>query len=128
MSVSLLQSAVKEETMPFTSRRAKLVLDPKLEKELAVWSRSRRTPAAQKERAGILLAYAGGETVSAIARQMRTNRPKVERCIQKALDVGPRAALRDLPRPGRFAEHCAGGARVGRVAGLPEAQGRGLFV
>jgi len=31
----------------------------------------------------------------------RTNRPKVERCIDKALQLGPMAALEDLPRPGK---------------------------
>jgi len=87
--------------MPFTSRRAKLVLLADVQKELAELSRSRSAPSGQRERARILLAYAAGETVSAIARQMRTNRPKVERCIQKALDLGPKAALRDLPRAGR---------------------------
>jgi len=87
--------------MPFTSRRAKLVLVADVQEELTELSRSRTAPAGQRERARIVLAYAAGETVSAIARQMRTNRPKVERCIQKALDLGPKAALRDLPRAGR---------------------------
>lgn len=87
--------------MPFTSRRASLVLDAETEKLLRELSRSRMAPAAQKERAEMLLAYAGGETISAIARQLGTNRPKVERCVQKALEVGARASLRDLPRSGR---------------------------
>ena len=49
----------------------------------------------------MLLAYPGGGTVSAIAGQMRTNRPKVERCIDKALTLGTLGALRDLPGSGK---------------------------
>jgi transposase len=39
--------------------------------------------------------------VSAIARELRTNRPKVERCVDKGLQLGALAALGDLPRKGR---------------------------
>jgi transposase len=53
------------------------------------------------ERAGILVAFADGQTVSAIARQFKTNRPRVERCIDKALELGVQAALEDLPRSGK---------------------------
>ncbi len=49
----------------------------------------------------MMLAYANGETVSSIARRLRTNRPKVERCVDKALEFGALAALNDLPRPGK---------------------------
>ena len=49
----------------------------------------------------MMLAYAQGRTVSAIARELRTNRPKVERCLNKALEVGVRAALDDLPGRGK---------------------------
>jgi transposase len=64
-------------------------------------SRSRTEGAAKVHRAKILLAYRQGESISKIAREMRTNRPKVERSVQKALDYGVRSALRDLPRRGR---------------------------
>jgi len=53
------------------------------------------------ERAQILLAYAAGEGVSAIARQRSTNRVRVNDTINRALQVGARAALKDLPRRGR---------------------------
>jgi transposase len=49
----------------------------------------------------MLLAYAGGETISAIARKLGTNRPKVERTVDRALHFGVDAALDDLPRSGR---------------------------
>jgi transposase len=53
------------------------------------------------QRAQILLRYAEGQTVSAIAAALHTNRPKVERCISKSLELGVRAALHDLPGRGR---------------------------
>jgi transposase len=47
------------------------------------------------------LRYHSGETVSGIAAALRTNRPRVERCIAKALELGVRGALQDLPGRGR---------------------------
>lgn len=52
-------------------------------------------------RTKIILEYSQGTRISAIARQLTTNRLKIERCIDKALQVGPLAALDDLPRPGK---------------------------
>ena len=66
--------------------------------------RSRSEAVQRVERAKILLRYAGGGTVSGIARELETNRPKVERCIDKALQLGAMAALEDLPRRGRPAQ------------------------
>jgi len=90
--------------MPFERRRPQLVLAPQVREELTMVSRARTEPAYRVERARILLAYADGESVSAIARLMRTNRPHVERCIDKALQLGGKAALEDLPRSGRPTE------------------------
>lgn len=87
--------------MPFKSQRAKLVLTSQETEELTALSRSRKEPAARLQRARIVLAYAAGDTVSSIARQMQTNRPKVERCIDKALKLGALTSLNDLPRRGR---------------------------
>jgi transposase len=87
--------------MPFVSTRAKLVLS----EPDAIWLRylaqSRTAAAAKVQRAQILLRYSQGETVSAIATVLRTNRPKIERCLSKALQLGVRAALEDLPGRGR---------------------------
>jgi transposase len=87
--------------MPFISRRPKL----KLSEEESTWlqqlSQSRSEAAGRVQRAEILLRYHTGETVSAIATALRTNRPRVERCIAKALDLGVRPALQDLPGRGR---------------------------
>ena len=87
--------------MPGRSRRAKLVLTSEVRDRLEKISRSRTEAVRRVERAKIVLAYASGSTVAAIARDMGTNRPKIERCIDKALQLGPETALDDLPRPGK---------------------------
>jgi len=87
--------------MPFRSKRAPLILSGEEKERLRVISRSRTEAKSAVERAKILLRYAEGETVSSIARCLHTNRPKVERCIDKALHFGVLTALHDLPRPGR---------------------------
>ncbi|NOY53342.1 MAG: hypothetical protein GXP58_06930 [Deltaproteobacteria bacterium] len=46
----------------------------------------------------MLLAYATGVTITEIVRQHSTNRPKLERCIDKALALGALTALDGLPR------------------------------
>lgn len=87
--------------MPFQSQRAELVLDRETAEQLQGLSRSRNESSARVTRAKMLLMYAEGQTVSAIARQFRTTRPKVERCIDKALQLGAMNSLEDLPRSGR---------------------------
>lgn len=87
--------------MPFASRKAALVLDPETRAHLEALRSSRTASVTEVTRAGMLLAGAAGESVSAIARQFRTNRVKVNDTINRALQLGPRAALRDLPRSGR---------------------------
>ena len=89
--------------MPFVSTRAKLSLAREDEGWLRQLSQSRSESVARVQRAQILLRYAQDETVSAIAAALDTNRPKVERCISKALQLGVRAALQDLPGRGRRA-------------------------
>lgn len=87
--------------MPFQSRRAKLTLLPDVKEQLRAISRARTESAQRVERATILLAYESGASVSAIADQLSTNRPKVERCINKALELGALSALDDLPGRGK---------------------------
>lgn len=86
--------------MPFQRKRPELILSQELKDKLETIGKSRTEKASRVERARIILAYAGGTSVSAIARSFSTNRPKVERCIDKALQIGAIAALDDLPRPG----------------------------
>ena len=49
----------------------------------------------------MILKYSYKGSISSIACQLSTNRPKIERCIDKALQLGPVAALDDLPRSGK---------------------------
>lgn len=87
--------------MPFVSKKARLVISSELRSELTTLSRSRTEPAQRVERARMLLAFEAGKSISAIAQELKTNRPKVERCINKALQVGVPASLADLPGRGK---------------------------
>lgn len=89
--------------MPFVSTKAKLSLTPEIKKALEGLSTSRTEPAYRVERARILLAYAEGNSLSEIAKRFRTNRVKVYRCIDKALQLGVLSSLADLPRCGKSA-------------------------
>ncbi len=68
---------------------------------LTALSQSRSEPAGRAQRASIILRYHAGDTISEIARTLRTNRPRVERCVRKALELGVTQALADLPGRGR---------------------------
>jgi len=87
--------------MPFKKTRPELELDPKLIEMLTRISRSHTEPVRKVERSIILLGYHAGKSVSELARDLKTNRPKIERCIDKALQLGVEAALTDLQRSGR---------------------------
>ena len=90
--------------MPFQSVRASLVLSSVDQNRLEEIARSRTEPKQAIERSRILLAYAQGVSVSEIARAQRTNRPRVERTIEKALQLGAIPALLDLSGRGRKPE------------------------
>lgn len=87
--------------MPFARRRPELIIAPEVKKKLEQISKSRTESASRVERATTLVGYSQGISISAIARQLSTNRPKVERCIDKALQLGVLTALEDLPRHGK---------------------------
>lgn len=87
--------------MPFVSRRALLRLSNDETEMLTALSQSRSQPAGRVQRASMVLRYHAGETVSEIARSLGTNRPRVERCLSKALELGVAQALADLPGRGR---------------------------
>jgi len=89
--------------MPFVSNRARLELTEDDRTWLQQLSQSRKGSVSQVMRAQMLIRYSEGETISAIAAGLRTNRPRVERCISKALSLGVRQALQDLPGRGRQA-------------------------
>lgn len=87
--------------MPFKKKRSALILQAEDIKILENIATSRTEEYAKVSRARIILAYARGESISSIARNEQTDRPVVERCIDKALSGGIMTALKDLPRSGR---------------------------
>ena len=87
--------------MPFPRKRSALVLAEKDVQLLENLAASRTEPFSRVKRAKMLLAYARGQSVSSIARKEQTDRPVVERCVDKALSGGIMTALQDLARSGR---------------------------
>ena len=89
--------------MPFQSTRPKLILGEDDLKTLGVISKSRSETNGRVERAKIILEYHEGASISEIARNHKTNRPKIELQINKALQLGAIPSLDDMPRVGRLA-------------------------
>lgn len=89
--------------MPFQSTKPRLILSEGDLKTLVTISKSRSEPSGKVERAKIILEYHGGATISEIARNHKTNRPKIELQINKALQLGAITSLDDIPRTGRTA-------------------------
>ena len=85
-------------------KRGALELADDARRELRAVARSRTELVRRVERARMLLRYADGEKIAEIMRRLGTNRPKVERCVDKALSIGAVAALDDLPGRGRKRE------------------------
>jgi transposase len=73
----------------------RLILSPEQEKELTRLSHSLAAPAREVQRAQILRRFAAGETVTQIARALKTTRPSVQKWVNKALAMGASAALKD---------------------------------
>ena len=86
--------------MSFVSTREKIKLSKEEKTKLEAISKSRTESKSKIERATMLLAYSEDNTISSIARKLHTNRPRVERCIDKTLSYGALTALNDLPRKG----------------------------
>lgn len=82
-------------------KRPPLNLAMDVREKLTEVNRSRTEPAGKVKRAKVLLMYDSGKRISEIARELKSNRPAVERTIDRALSFGPLQALKDLPRPGR---------------------------
>ena len=87
--------------MPFPSTKAALAVDPDTARTLESLVCSRTESRARVDRAGVLLAYAAGQSVAAIARQVSMSRSAVNRIVNRALEAGPLAALDDVGRAGR---------------------------
>ncbi len=77
---------------------------------------SQTAPMREVQRARILLRHEEGMPLAEIARRVGVSRPTVYQCIDKAVDTGVEAALRDRPRRGREPE--IGDEAKAWVAGL----------
>ena len=97
--------------MPFVSKRPALELTEDELDQLNTIIKSRTQPKQAIERAKFILEFHEGKSISQIARDLNTNRPKVERTINKAFAFGILIALEDLPRSGR-SRRISSGART----------------
>ncbi|OGX60638.1 MAG: integrase [Paenibacillus sp. RIFOXYA1_FULL_44_5] len=87
--------------MPFKSKKAKLVLSEEEHGMLQRLSQARTEEFRRVERARMMLHYADGLSIPKIAESLNTTVPKVNRCIDKALEQGVEAALDEEQRSGR---------------------------
>ena len=74
--------------MPFSRQWAHPELSGDMRSRLETIGHRRSESAHRIERARILLSYAEGKSVSAIARELQTKRRKTERCEDKELHLG----------------------------------------
>jgi len=87
------------------SKRSPLVLTAEEEQQLNELCGSRTAPVRDVQRAQILWLYHRGKTVSEIARELRTSPPSVRKWVDKALQMGVKAGLRDTPHQPRDGDH-----------------------
>lgn len=81
--------------MARASKRAKLVLNLDQRRILEQTAQSRTWPQREVQRGQILLRYASGQSVTAIANALRVSRVVVYKWIDRALALGVESALRD---------------------------------
>lgn len=81
--------------------RKPLQLSEDEKQQLKAYSVSRTESLAKVQRSKIIIDYSEGLSIAKIARKYDTNRPLVERAVDKALEFGAITALNDLPRSGR---------------------------
>ena len=89
--------------MPRASRRPRLVLTTEERQRLDQLRQSRTAAFRDVQRAQILWRYQAGETVSQIARASKMTRKSVLKWIDKALQIGAQAGLKDTPHKPREA-------------------------
>ncbi len=87
--------------MPFVRSKAQLELSRDQRETLARVAQSRTDQARRVERARLLLDLADQRTPNEIAAEHNIQPVKVYRLLNKALEIGPIAALDDLQRSGR---------------------------
>lgn len=78
-----------------------IVLSESERKVLSAWSRSRRLPCRQVQRANIVLMAARGLRNQDIALQLHISRPTVQLWRERFLDLRLKGLEKDAPRPGR---------------------------
>lgn len=83
------------------TRKAKLNPTDNEKSDLIRIAKSKTFPHREVIRANILLKYMEDNSITGIAESLKTNRPLVERCIDKAIGFGIITALKDLPGRGR---------------------------
>jgi hypothetical protein len=86
-----------------SSKRPALVLTEEEKQRLDELRRSRTASVRDVQRAQILWRYHAGEKVSGIARALKTSRPSVLKWIDKALQMGATAGMKDTPHQPREA-------------------------
>jgi transposase len=84
-------------------RNALHISDAELD-QLKMYAASRVASSSKVNRSKIIIDYTNGMSIASIVRKYATNRPLVERTIDKAIEFGPITALDDLPRSGRPSE------------------------
>ncbi len=82
------------------TNKAKLQCSSEDKDNLLTLSKSKTTPHREVIRSKILLGYMEGKSITKLASDFQTNRPLVERCLNKALAFGVSTALKDLPGRG----------------------------
>lgn len=82
------------------TNKAKLQCSIEEQLNLVTLSKSKTAPPREVIRAKILLGYMEGKSITKLASDFQTNRPLVERCLNKALAFGVSTALKDLPGRG----------------------------
>jgi len=76
--------------------KSQLYAVPRRKSRLMSLAKSKTASCRKVRRAGIILKYMEGESIAAIAAHFRTNRPLVERCLDKAITFGVDRGLKDL--------------------------------
>lgn len=88
-------------------RAIELALAPEEVAKLTSIARSRTEPASRVERARMLLAYRDDPSFFAVGQTLGVHHQTVQRCVERAVAVGPFEALDDRPRPGKEPTHTA---------------------
>jgi transposase len=82
------------------TQKAKLQCTLEEKQMLSSLSKSKTSAHREVVRAGIMLKYMEGLSITGIAKSFHTSRPLVERCLNKAIAFGISTALKDLPGRG----------------------------